>query len=88
MVEKNVKSWENLRQHFQNDIRSLHLRNLLQDNERNAQLQAKFEDILFDYSHEKLTPKTVTLFEELVKESDLLGKIHQLFAGVNFPCLS
>ena len=84
MVEKNVKSWENLRNHFQNDIRPHHLRDLLQDNERNSQLQTRFEDILFDYSHEKLTTKTVSLFEELVKECDLLGKIHQLFAGVSY----
>jgi len=48
------------------------LRDLLQDQARNDKLQAQFEDLIFDYTHEKVTVETVEkFFPELVQNANL-----------------
>ena len=73
--------WESLLSHYESEIKPLHLRNLLQDADRNSQLKAEFESILLDYSHVKLTSKTVNLLEELVKKTNLFNEIEAMFRG-------
>ena len=37
----------------------MHLKDLLRDSERNKAFVTKYQDIIFDYSHEKMTLETV-----------------------------
>lgn len=76
-------TWDNLLNHYQTDIKNTHLRELLQDEVRNDKLQAKFEDLIFDYTHEKVSVETVEkLFPELIENAKLREKLVKLFNGV------
>lgn len=66
------KTWQSLFDHYQKTIKNTHLGHLLQDEARNDKLQAKFENLIFDYTHEKVTSETVDkLFPELVQNARL-----------------
>lgn len=56
------QNWSSLLHHYQHDLKNTHLRDLLQDRERNDKLQTQFEDLIFDYTHEKVTVDTVEKF--------------------------
>lgn len=62
-------------------ISSTHLRNLLSDSSRNEKLKLTFNDILFDYSHEKLDTETVKLLGELAEEIKLKERFAEMFKG-------
>jgi glucose-6-phosphate isomerase len=62
-------------------ISSTHLRNLLSDSARNEKLKLTFNDILFDYSHEKLDTETVKLLGELAEEIKLKERFDEMFKG-------
>ena len=62
-------------------ISSTHLRNLLSDSARNEKLKLTFNDILFDYSHEKLDTETVKLLGELAEEIKLKERFAEMFKG-------
>jgi glucose-6-phosphate isomerase len=62
----------------------MHLRQLLQDEKRNAALQITLDNLVLNFSHEKVNENTLELFEQLVKDSGLREKIHAMFSGVIF----
>jgi len=74
--------WQNLIDHYNKEIKHLHLRELLQDEKRNAALKIELPNLLYDFSHEKLTEKTIQHFQDLVKNSNLWDKIEAMFSGV------
>ncbi len=74
--------WQNLIDHYSKEVKSHHLRELLHDEKRNAALKIELPNLLYDFSHEKLTEKTLQLFEDLVKDSKLWEKIDAMFSGV------
>lgn len=51
MEMEHIYPWSNLQHHYDTDIKSQHLRQLLTDQTRNSQLITEFEDLIFDYSH-------------------------------------
>ena len=59
--------WSNIQTHYNNKVKQNHLKTLLEDKQRNSDFVAKFEELIFDYTHEKIDVETVnTLFPELM----------------------
>jgi len=76
-----TKSWKELQKHHKS-IESVHLRDLFNDNpNRFNQFKVEFEDILFDFSKNRITDKTVELLVELAKETKLDEAIEAMFSG-------
>ncbi|WP_340611935.1 glucose-6-phosphate isomerase [Xenorhabdus bharatensis] len=77
-----TEAWKALQQHFE-QIKEVHLRELFeQDKARFATFSAIFDDqILVDYSKNRITVETLEKLQALAKETDLSGAIHSLFSG-------
>ncbi len=81
-----LPSWKQLKNHF-NKIQHSHMRELFEkDPFRQEKYSIIFEDILFDYSKNRVTEKTMTLLLDLADESKLKHWIEKLVRGdkVNF----
>ena len=50
-------------------LEKTHLRKLLSDNTRNKNLLTKLDNVILDYTHEKIDEETISLLEKL---SDIL----------------
>ncbi len=74
--------WTSLENHYDSEIKPLHLRELLKDETRNDALKVEFDNITLDYSHVKMNQKTLKLLEELVEKSGLFNQIEAMFKGV------
>ena len=63
-------------------IKQLHLRNLFEwDSERFNRFHIEWQDFLFDYSKNRITPETMDLLIRLAEESGLKQAIEDMFAG-------
>jgi glucose-6-phosphate isomerase len=73
--------WNDLQNHF-NDISSLHMRDMFNDNpDRFDKYSLCFNDILFDYSKNRITDKTLPLLFQLARQQNLEKKIDAMFTG-------
>lgn len=64
------------------DITATHLKDLFKtDGERFEKLSLRFNDILFDYSKNRITEKTVALLVQLANECSVNKAIEAMFAG-------
>lgn len=75
-----TQAWEKLNQHWQ-EISSVHLRDLFEDDQRFAQFHIAWKDWLFDFSKNRITQKTLDLLLELAEECHLKAAIEQQFSG-------
>ena len=74
-------AWNALIQH-QKEVEPLLLRDLFADNpDRFRQYSLTFKDILFDYSKNRITEKTLPLLIDLARQTDLDQKIIAMFNG-------
>jgi glucose-6-phosphate isomerase len=74
-------SWQALAQHRQ-EIETLHMRDqFAADPQRFARFSLRFGDILFDYSKNRITEKTMVLLIELAHQANLAEKIEAMFQG-------
>ncbi|MCA9961244.1 MAG: glucose-6-phosphate isomerase [Anaerolineales bacterium] len=74
-------AWQALLAHYE-AVQGLHMRDLFaQDPERFARFSLKLDDILFDYSKNRITPQTMTLLLDLARQADVSGKIDAMFNG-------
>ena len=80
-MEKSI-SWGKLLDHYKNDIQKQHLRELLKDDKRNDALRIQWEDILFDFTHQKLTEESIQMLIEVAHSLNLPQKIEAMFSGV------
>jgi len=72
---------EQLQKHFQ-EIKGLHLRGLFQNNpNRGSEFSTTFGDFFFDYSKNRISEKTLELFQKAAKEIELKKQIDDLFSG-------
>ena len=74
--------WSELQSHYESEIKPNHLRELLQDEQRNDTLKVEFDNIILDYSHVKMTSKTLKLLEDFVEKTHLFDQIESMFRGV------
>ena len=74
-------AWKALKEH-QPEAAELHMRDLFaQDPQRFERFSLRFGEILFDYSKNRITDKTMSLLFELAKQAGLKEKIEAMFSG-------
>ena len=62
-----------MKEYYEESLSKEHLKELLQDKERNEKMAIDFDNILFDFSHEKLDEKMLGMFQELANEKKLFN---------------
>lgn len=73
--------WKKLNSHYKK-IKDVELKDLFaEDPERFKKFSLQLEDILVDYSKNRITPKTLALLEELAEQSELKSAIEAMFNG-------
>src|SRR5690606_26696200 len=81
-----TESWKKLDDHF-NKIKKIHLKEMFKsDSGRFQKLSISFEDILFDYSKNRVSDETMDLLLALANECKLKEAIGAMFSGeaINF----
>jgi len=74
-------AWQALQAHHQ-DIASSHMRELFaEDPERFQRFALRLDDILFDYSKNRITAETMQLLTDLARQADLAEAIEAMFSG-------
>jgi len=73
--------WHELQDHYQ-DMANLQMRDLFaSDPHRFDKFSLKFNDILFDFSKNRITEKTLSLLFEMARQRQLGSKISAMFNG-------
>jgi glucose-6-phosphate isomerase len=73
--------WHDLQNHF-NAVADLHMRDMFDNDPRRFdKFSLRFNDILFDYSKNRITDQTLPLLFELARQRKLDTKIEAMFAG-------
>ncbi len=72
--------WKALEAHFAN-VKDAHLRDLFADSGRAAQFILKAEDLLLDYSKNRITGETLDLLVKLAESANLKKWIEAMFTG-------
>ena len=82
----NTKSWKLLQEHFQQSHKLPIKEYFEKDKGRFEAFSLKHEDILLDFSKNKISVETLKLLFELANEMDLKGQIGAFFSGlpINF----
>ena len=76
-----TKSWHALAAHF-SQVKDLHMKDLFADDpQRFNKYSLRFNDILVDYSKNRITEETVRLLVKLAEEVDLRSSIQSMFSG-------
>ena len=76
-----LPAWKGLEEHYQ-EVSGLHMRDLFAtDPERFDKFSLHLGDILFDYSKNRITEKTVSLLLDLARQAGLADKIQAMFGG-------
>jgi len=76
-----TESWQKLNEHFKK-IKNIHMKDLFAaDLERFEKFSIQFNDILVDYSKNRITEETLTFFLELAEEINLRDAIDKMFSG-------
>ncbi len=74
-------AWKALEKHFQ-EIKNHHMRDaFISDPDRFNKFSTHFNDILFDYSKNRITTETFSLLTELAKTAGLKEKTESMFSG-------
>lgn len=74
-------AWQALQQHFE-QVKELHMRDLFaQDPQRFEECSLIFDDILLDYSKNRITKETISLLCDLARDRDLDTWREKLFSG-------
>jgi glucose-6-phosphate isomerase len=76
----NLQEVKALKEHF-TDLKSNHLRKMLDDKDRNKNLHIEYDNILFDYSHQKVNNETISLLTKLAEARQLKEKFQSMFSG-------
>lgn len=76
-----TKSWRSLAAHFEK-IKDVHMKDLFaNDAQRFSKLSIRFNELLVDYSKNRITEETLHLLFELANEIGLRDAIAQMFGG-------
>jgi glucose-6-phosphate isomerase len=76
-----LPAWSALRAH-RDEIASRHLRELFREDPRRFErFSLRFEDVLIDYSKNRITGETLRLLLDLAQQAGLRAKIDAMFAG-------
>src|SRR5690349_2558441 len=76
-----TQAWKSLQQHAQ-EMSNVHMKELFkQDSSRFDKYALAFQDILIDFSKNRITDKTISLLLQLAEECKLKEAIQALFNG-------
>jgi glucose-6-phosphate isomerase len=76
-----LPAWKALQEHYA-DVSQAHMRNLFRDDpKRFERFSLRFEDILLDFSKNRITDKTLALLLDLARQAGLPRMIERMFAG-------
>lgn len=75
-----TEAWANLKKHHEK-LKDVHLRDLFLDEDRFSNFSIRLNDMLFDYSKNRITQETLDLLFQLAKETNLSTSIASLFRG-------
>jgi glucose-6-phosphate isomerase len=76
-----TKSWQKLSDHFEK-IKDIHMRELFtRDPGRFQKFSIAFNDMLVDYSKNRITGETIRVLLELAREVDLKNAVESMFTG-------
>ncbi len=74
-------AWHSLEAHF-HKVRDLHMRDLFDaDPERFGRFSQQFNDVLLDYSKNRVTEETMALLFALARQQDVAGWARRMFSG-------
>ncbi len=81
MLPTQLPAWQALAAHYQ-QVKTMHMRDLFaQDGQRFATFSRQFDDILFDFSKNRITRETFALLLKLAEEVGLAQQIEAMFSG-------
>jgi glucose-6-phosphate isomerase len=81
MSSEQKPAWQALQSHFE-EIKDEHMRDMFdQDTNRFGRFSLTLNDILFDYSKNRINQKTMDLLLDLARESDVEGWRERMFDG-------
>ena len=76
-----LPAWKALQEHYE-EVAHVHMRDLFaSDPERFEKFSLRLDDILFDYSKNRITEKTIDLLVELARQGALAEMIEAMFSG-------
>ncbi|MDH5392586.1 MAG: glucose-6-phosphate isomerase [Gammaproteobacteria bacterium] len=76
-----LTSWSALEKHF-DDIKALHMRDMFEkDSGRFDKFSIQLNDILYDYSKNRIDDQTIRLLLDLAEEAGLTVQIEKMFSG-------
>src|SRR5260221_1465764 len=82
VTPKETKAWQQLQEHYNTEIKGTHMRSLFAaDAQRFSRYSLKLDDILFDYSKNLVTDKTLDLLRQLAGESKVKDDREAMFSG-------
>eukprot|EP00339_Tiarina_fusa_P000989 CAMPEP_0117045120 /NCGR_PEP_ID=MMETSP0472-20121206/31224_1 /TAXON_ID=693140 ORGANISM="Tiarina fusus, Strain LIS" /NCGR_SAMPLE_ID=MMETSP0472 /ASSEMBLY_ACC=CAM_ASM_000603 /LENGTH=555 /DNA_ID=CAMNT_0004757019 /DNA_START=40 /DNA_END=1707 /DNA_ORIENTATION=- len=74
-------AWKALEAHY-GSMKDTHMKELFAaDAERFKKMSVQYEDILFDYSKNRVTEETMDLLYKLAEQQDVMGLAKKMFAG-------
>ena len=77
-----TKAWTALQDHYSNEIKQTRMRNLFHDDpDRFKKFSLNVDELLFDYSKNIITEKTMQLLLQLAEESKVKDAIAAMFSG-------
>jgi glucose-6-phosphate isomerase len=80
-VPTQLPAWKALEAHYP-QVAPLHMRDLFrQDPRRFDKFSLRFQDILLDYSKNRVTEETMRLLFDLARQADLVGWTEKMFSG-------
>ena len=80
----NPKTWSKLKDHF-NDIKDIHIHDhFISESDRSKQFSICLDNFHFDFSKNKITSKTISLFNELLNEIKKWDKMFQEHSDLIF----
>ena len=85
MAKQNINptktaSWQKLTNHF-NDIKDINIKDLAKEENRKDDFSIELDDLLVDFSKNRITKETLELLVELAKEVDLKSAIESQYSG-------
>ncbi len=82
ITPQSTKAWQQLKAHYETDIKGTEMRELFKhDAQRFSKFSLAVDDILFDYSKNIITSKTIQLLLDLAEQSKLKEAMEAMFSG-------
>ncbi|WP_431209339.1 glucose-6-phosphate isomerase [Puia sp. P3] len=82
VAPKETKAWQQLQDHYNTEIKGTHMRSLFAaDAQRFSRYSLQLDEILFDYSKNLVSDKTLGLLRQLAEESKVKEAIEAMFTG-------